>query len=121
MNCKKCNSTNLVKAGKTAYGTQVYNCKDCGYRGTMTGGISRKKHDKCSICGGKHFAKGLCSYHYYQQYYAEQTGQSVDDIKEFRGKCMICGRKHHAKGLCRKHYQQMKYHQHHESRHFYFR
>jgi hypothetical protein len=41
-----------------------------------------KKHEVCSICGGAHYAKGLCRVHYHQEYHkdkAEGSGNSVVD------------------------------------------
>jgi transposase-like protein len=33
--CRKCNSTNLKKNGKTKAGAQKFACKDCGAFGTL--------------------------------------------------------------------------------------
>jgi transposase-like protein len=73
MNCKKCFSLELVKSGLTKYGTQVYQCKSCGYHGTMTGGktVKGKKQPPCSICGAEGYSKGLCKKHYHQQKYLQ--------------------------------------------------
>jgi transposase-like protein len=74
LNCKKCGSPNLVKSGKTKYGTQRYLCKECHYHGTVTGGksVKDKTQPPCSICGNKGYSKGLCQYHYHQQRYLEK-------------------------------------------------
>jgi RNase P subunit RPR2 len=73
MQCKKCNSTNLIKSGTTTRGKTtephtIYTCKDCGCRGTMTTdkGGRPKIQSVCEICGKKAFAKGLCQTHYRQ-------------------------------------------------------
>ena len=33
--CRKCESTNIVKNGKNAYGNQQYHCKDCDAYGVL--------------------------------------------------------------------------------------
>jgi len=33
--CWRCNSTNIVKNGHNASGSQQYKCKDCGARGVL--------------------------------------------------------------------------------------
>jgi transposase-like protein len=33
--CRKCNSTNIVKNGHNASGSQQYKCKDCGAYGVL--------------------------------------------------------------------------------------
>lgn len=75
MKCRKCGSERVVKAGFTTYKTQMWKCKDCDYRNTMTGGIVVKgrRGEACIICGGETTARNLCSHHYQKLARAERA------------------------------------------------
>ena len=61
MNCKKCNSTNLVKHGKVR-SKQRWLCKDCGWKGVEhpnSVGKPQKSHPnhQCVNCGSPRLVK----------------------------------------------------------------
>jgi transposase-like protein len=58
--CPKCNSTVLIKAGKTEKGTQRYQCKMCGRRSAGENTVIRfknKEEIKCWKCGSTNIKK----------------------------------------------------------------
>jgi len=56
---------------------------------------------KCTICGKKRLAKGLCQYHYDQ--YRRPKKVRTERV------CRICGNKYHSLGLCSYHYHRQRY------------
>ena len=98
ISCKRCNSVQLSKSGKTRYGTQLYLCKNCGYHGTMTGGIVIKGRNQgtCLKCNHPAVSKQLCERHYQEKVRLERKNKGE--------KCKKCNKIATQKGYCGTHY-----------------
>lgn len=57
----------------------------------------RRNHCTEDNCNDKHYAKGLCRYHYYRVRHKKTR-------KEKRTECVICGSPVAKKGFCSRHY-----------------